>query len=181
MTAVIRAVAAALLAVLVLAGPLAAQESRSAALARQLASALDEAKLTSVAARDPAAQDVFFGALYLKGLQVIAISARYAAPTLLEPRLLKREYREVYVELNAASDRNSRVVVTDIGMDGLVARPEGDQAPDSYDLPGRSVRFNRDWRGQGLSEEEYMKAFAEADERYSRMLSALVAEVKGAS
>jgi hypothetical protein len=181
MTVVVRAVPAALLAVLVLAGPLSAQESKSTALARQLASALEGNKLTSVAARDPASEDVFIGALYLPGLQLLAISARYAAPALLEPRLLKKEYRDIYVELNSASDRASRVVVTDLGLDGLVARPEGDDPPDSYDTAGRSVRFNSDWRGQGLSEEEYLKAFAEADERYSRMLSALLSEIKGAS
>jgi hypothetical protein len=181
MTVVVRAVPAALLAALVLAGPLSAQESKSAALARQLASALEGAKLTSVAARDPATEDVFIGALYLPGLQLIAISARYAAPALLAPRLVKREYRDIYIELNSATERGSRVVVSDLGLNGLVARPEGDEPADSYDAAGRSIRFNRDWRGQGLSEEEYLKAFAEADERYARMLSALLAELKGAS
>ena len=181
MAVVVRAVSAALLAVLVFAASVSGQESRSAALAKQLAAALAGAKLTAVATRDPATKDVFSAALFLPGLQFIAISARYAAPVLLEPRIVKREYREIYVELNSASERSSRVVVTDLGLDGLVAMPQGDQPPDSYDTAARSIRFNRDWRGQGLSEEEYLKAFAEADDRYARMLTALLAEIKGAS
>jgi hypothetical protein len=180
MGAVVRAVPAGLLAVLVLAGPLPAQESKSASLARELAAALDAAKLTSVAARDPASEDVFVGALYFPGMQLLTISARYAAPALLEPRLVSREYREIYVDLNSASDRASRVVVADLGINGLVARPDGDAPPDSYDTAGRSVRVNRDWRGQGLSEDDYLKAFAEAEARYSQMLAALLAQLKGA-
>ena len=179
MTAVVRAVPAGLLAVLVFAGPLVAQEPKSAALARELATALDAAKLTSVAARDPATKDVFIGALYFPGLQLLAISARYSAPALLEPRLIKREYREVYVDLNSASDRNSRVLVTDLGVNGLVARPGDNQPSDAYDVANRSVRFNSDWRSQKLSEDEYLKMYGAAEERYLQMLAALLAQLKG--
>ena len=38
-----------------------------------------------------------------------------------------------------------------------------------------------DWRKQKLSEQEYMKAFSTADERYSEVLTALLAQLKKTS
>jgi hypothetical protein len=41
--------------------------------------------------------------------------------------------------------------------------------------------FNSDWKGQKLSEQEYLKAFGDADERYVKILTALLAQVKKTS
>jgi hypothetical protein len=180
MTAVARGLPASLLVALVLAHPLHAQESKSAALAKELAAALDAAKLTSIAAKGASAEDVFVGALYFPGLQLLAISAKYTAPALLDQRLAARQYREIYVDLNSASDRSSRIIVTDLAVNGLVGDPSN-QPPDSYDAAGKSLIFNGEWRDQKLTEEAYFKAFADADEQYARMLSALLAQLKGSS
>jgi hypothetical protein len=40
--------------------------------------------------------------------------------------------------------------------------------------------FDADWKSHNRSELEYMKRLGEADERYSRMLELLLAEVKRA-
>jgi hypothetical protein len=50
-----------------------AQESKSAALAKQLAAALDAGKLDSIAAKDPDAPDVFVAALYFPGIQLLVV------------------------------------------------------------------------------------------------------------
>ena len=63
----------------------AGQESKSAPLAKQLAAALDAAKLDSVAARDPSREDTFFAALYYPGVQLLAVSAKYSAPAGFTP------------------------------------------------------------------------------------------------
>ena len=60
-----------------------AQESKSAPLAKQLAAALDAAKLDSIAAKDPAAPDVFVAALYFPGMQLLVVSGKYSVPQLL--------------------------------------------------------------------------------------------------
>jgi hypothetical protein len=169
---------AGLLVVLIWAGPAYAQDSKSAPLAAELVSAMGAAKLGSIAAKDPATPDVFIGALHLPGLQLLAISGKYQAPALLDERLAKREYREIYIELNSASDPASRVLVTDLGVNGLVARPEGDAPADTYEAARKATVFNRDWRKQQISEEEYLKVYSEADARYAQMLSALLAQLK---
>src|SRR3954447_14343327 len=83
-----------------LAPPGAAQESKSAPLAKQLAAALDAAKLDSIAAADPDAPDAFAAALYFPGMQFLVVSGKYSVPQLLATRLTKKEYRDVYLDLN---------------------------------------------------------------------------------
>jgi hypothetical protein len=41
--------------------------------------------------------------------------------------------------------------------------------------------FNSDWKSQKLSEDDYMKAFAAADDRYVQILTALLAQLKKGS
>ena len=65
---------------LCLAVPASAQDSKSAALAKQLAAALDAAKLDSIAANDPVAADAFAAALYYPGMQLLVVSASIPFP-----------------------------------------------------------------------------------------------------
>ena len=52
---------------------------------------------------------------------------------------------------------------------------------DGYDVGGKRISFDGDWKKQQLSEDDYMKAFAAADEKYSEMLTALIAQAKKTS
>jgi hypothetical protein len=159
-------------------GGVLAQESMSAPLAKQLAAALDAAKLDSIAARDPAAPGVYVAALYFRGFQLLAISARYSAPALLDARLEKREYRDIYIDLNSAAEPGSKVFIEDLGVDGLLAKREENRPFDSAETTGKRTAFDGDWKKQQLSEQEYLKIFSAADERYTQMLTALLAQLK---
>jgi hypothetical protein len=164
-----------------IAGPAVAQEAKSAALAKQLASALDAAKLDSVAAKDPSNPDVYIGALYIPGFQLLVVSGKYSAPMLLDARLLKKEFRDVYIDLSSASAIDTRVFVEDLGADGVRPKREENQPFDSIEVGGKRTVFDGDWKKQKLAEEEYMKAFTAGDERYSQMLTALIAQLKKSS
>jgi len=157
------------------------QESKSAPLAKELAAALDAAKLDSIAANDPSSPGVYLGALYFRGVQLLVISAKYPAPTLLDARLKKKEYRDVYIELNGAAMPNSKVFVEDSGVDGLKVRREENRPFDSFETTGKRTAFDGDWRKQKLSEEDYMKTFSDADENYSQILTMLLAQLKKTS
>jgi hypothetical protein len=158
-----------------------AQDSKSAPLAKQLAAALDAAKLNSIAAKDPAVSDVYIGVLYFPGFQLLAISAKYSAPVLLDARLEKKEYREIYIDLNSAAEPNSKTFIEDLGVDGLQAKREENRPFDSVESMGKRTAFDGDWKKQQLSEQEYVKIFSAADERYSQMLTALLAQLKKGS
>ena len=155
-----------------------ADEAKSVALAKQLAAALTAAKLDSVAAKDPSAPDTFVAALFFPGQQFLVISAKYAVPALLSERIGKKEYRDVYLDLYGASVANSKVFVEDQGADGLNADHVNNQPSDAFEADGKRIAFDADWKKQKLSKDEYLKAFGDADQRYSQMLQALIAELK---
>jgi hypothetical protein len=154
-----------------------AQDSKSAALAKELTDLLQQRKLDSVAARHPAAADQFVAALYFPG-QLIIISARTTAPAIVNEKLVRREFRDVYIDLNSASIPESRVMITDGGADGLRATREPNQPFDMHDGGGKSVRFDGNWREDRMSEKDYMAAFSQADDAYVAALTALVNELK---
>ncbi len=158
-------------------GPAAAQqlvtqESASAGPAGQLAAALAAAQLDSIAAKDSEGDDRFVAALFFPG-RLLVVSARYEVPMFVEEKIAARDYREVYLDLNAASIVDSRVLIADGGADGL----HNGNAADSAERGGQLVRFSGDWSGQALSESEYATRFRDADADYTRMLQALLGAV----
>jgi hypothetical protein len=173
-------IAAALWCSVLLPAAVQAQESRSAASAKQLAQLLQEKKFDSIAAPHPGAPDMFVAALYFPG-QLLVVWARYTAPTLLNEKITKGEYRDVYVDLNSASVPESRVLITDFGADGLKAKHEENQPFDQQDVRGKGIRFDGNWYDQKMSEEDYMKVYVEADRAYAEALDALIAQVKKGS
>ena len=104
--------------------------------------------------------------------------AKYAVPALLTTRLLRKEYRDVYLDLNGAAVAHTKVFIEDPGADGLKADHNDNQPFDTYEADGKRIAFDADWKKQKLSKEEYLKAFAAADERYCQMLQALLAQLK---
>jgi len=52
---------------------------------------------------------------------------------------------------------------------------------DIVDIGGKQTMFNSDWKAQKLSEQDYQKVFSDADERYAKILAALLAQVKKTS
>jgi hypothetical protein len=158
-----------------------AQESKSSSLAKQLAAALDAGKLDSIAAKDPSAPDAFVAALYFPGAQLLVISGKYSVPQLLTDRVGRKEYRDVYLDLNGASPADSKVFIEDPGADGLKAKREENTAFDQCEIAGKRTMFNGDWKTQKMSEDDYMKAYSAADDRYARILEALLEQAKKSS
>jgi hypothetical protein len=67
----------------------------------------------------------------------------------------------------------------DQGADGLNAHADNNQPADSWEEKDTTVAFDGDWKKAKIAEADYMKSFANADERYARMLGTLLAQVKG--
>jgi len=156
----------------------AAQESKSASVAKELIQALDAAKLTDIAAPEPGNPGGFIAALYIPGTQLLVVSAKYSAPPLMVNRITARDFMGVYVDLQSASVRGTKVFIQDQGADGLNARPDGDGPADLWDEGDKSMAFDGDWKKAKIAEADYTKHYMDADERYAKMLSALVAQAK---
>ena len=156
------------------AGPAGAQDSTSAPLAAELAELMTNAELDALAGKDSTGEGRFVAALAFPG-QLLVVSARYEVPIYVEDKIAKGEYREVYIDLNAASIGGTKVLVTDVGANGLHA---DDDTVDMFEDGSGVVRFDGDWGAQGMQEAEYMKTFSEADQHYTRMLKALIAQAR---
>lgn len=159
-----------------LASPAFAQDPQSSGPARELAQQLSTKKLDSFAVRLPNTPDEFAAALAFPG-QMIVVWAKFSAPAVLNEKIIKGEFREVYIDLNSASDPQSRNIVTDLGADG-VRRGAKNQPADSHDAGPKSVRFDGSWREDKMSEKDYMKAHADADAAYTQVLGVLLEGIK---
>lgn len=162
-----------------LTAPAFAQEPQSAAAAKELAQLLADRKLDSFAARLPDSQDEFAATLAFPG-QLIVVWAKFAAPPVLNEKIIKRAYREAYIDLNSASEVATRNFITDLGADGI-RRGGKNQPSDSHDIGTKSMRFDGSWREDKMSEKEYMQALADADAAYAKVLLVLVEQLKKAS
>lgn len=149
-----------------------AQESKSAALATQLAQLLDAQKLDTIAAR---AADQYVGAIYIPGAELLVVSGKIAAADRENQLLSQKSYRDVYQDLFSAADAKSKVFVTDLGANGLRFK---NSTPDTVEIAGKTVSFDGDWSKAKLSEQEYTKAYQTTDEQYSQMLQALITALK---
>ena len=159
----------------------AAQEPKSAGPAKELSRLLASKKLESIAARMPDSKEEFVGALAFPG-QLMVVWAKTTAPAYVNEKLLNKQYKEVYIDLNSASILESRHFVTDLGPDGLKSKPDQKSGPsDSHDNGAKSMRFDGSWREDKISEADYMKAYSEADAAYARAIQALLEEIKKAS
>jgi hypothetical protein len=94
----------------------------------------------------------------------------------MNERLFKGDYQGVYMELNAAAEREGRLFVQDLGQPGLHATREDDAPYDIvYESVTRRTSFDGDWKAQKLSRDAYTRAFDAADARYARSLETLLA------
>ncbi len=156
----------------------AAQEPKSAALAKQLTQLLDAQKLEAIAAKMPGDEESYVAALYFSGSQLLVVAAKYSVPVLLNEKLTKKDYRDVYIDLNSASQPDSKCFIVDLGADGLKAKRDEGQGWDSYEQGNTKISFDGDWKKAKMTEEAYTKVFNDADARYAKMLSALIAQLQ---
>jgi hypothetical protein len=152
-----------------------AEDAKSAAAARQLVQVLDTAKLDSIAVADPSSPNGFIAAIYIPETQLLVVSAKYSAPALLTDKIKLGDYRGVYMDLHAAGTAGTRVFVQDMGPDGLFSKSDNG---DSWEEAGKTTTFDGQWKKSKSTEAEYTKTLTDADERYAKMLSLLMAQAK---
>ena len=151
-----------------------ADESGSAPLAAELSRVMTEQELSAIANKDTVDDDRFVAALSFPG-QLLVVSARYSAPGIIQQKIADGQFREVYLDLNAASIAGTKIQITDGGANGLRA---ADERVDVIDQGTGMLRLDGNPGGQDLSRDEYQDAVADADVRYTRMLRALLDGVR---
>jgi hypothetical protein len=158
------------------------QSSKSAGAAKELTQQLDQAKLQHIATRDPEDPNRFIAAMYFPGMQIVTVSGKYSVPVLLNEKLMAKNYKDVYIDLSSASERDSRITIEDLRADGFPAiRVKGATSGDAWEAGTARVVFDFDWKKQKLTEKDFYDKLQTADAQYARMLGLLLAEAKKGS
>jgi hypothetical protein len=153
-------------------------DGRTQALAKELSDLLTAQKLDAIATR--LTEDTFAAALFFPGVQTLVVSAKYTAPPLLVEKIVNRQYRDVYMDLAAASVPESKVMYEDTLCDGL--RRDGDGRFDIVTRGnGAAFILDGDHKKKKISEEEYARTYAGFEGDYEKVLAALIAEAKKGS
>ena len=161
------------------AAPRAARQDsfKTQALAKELTALLTSQKLDAIAART--GEDQFAAVLFIPGVQMLVVSARYTAPALLNEKIIGKQYRDVYLDLASASVPDSKLFIEDMQGDGL--RPDRDgSAPFDIVTKGTGAAFNcdGDHRKKKITEEEYRRSYADFETAYEKILVALIEQAK---
>lgn len=155
----------------------ASQESASTVATKALLSALDHAGLDAIATVDPAEPGAFVAAMHIKGGQLLVVRAHHPSVEALSARLAARQFRDVYIDLQATPTPKGKLFVMDSGANGLPGDSDQPAHVDVvYEDGTRQTMFNGA-RAQKLSPDEYRKQLKDADVRYTRLLEVLRAAV----
>ena len=177
---VMRLALVALSALMVAPAAVRAQDVKSVELAKQLTGLLDQKKIDAFATPDTQNPGAFIATLYFPGTQLLVVSAKYSAPALLAELLARKDYRAVYAELTSASVPGSKVFVNDVYANGLAIKPNGSTPPDSIESGATQATFDGAWKKAKIPEADYIKSFTDADAAYTRVLQALITQLKTA-
>ena len=150
-------------------GSTGAQESQSAPLATELSEVMAAGELGAIAAKDASDEGRYVAALGFPG-QLLVVSARYEVPLYVDEKIANRQFRDVYIDLNTASIAGTKVLITDVGANGLLANDAG---VDMYDDGSGLLRL--DGTGIGV---DYDSTVADADREYARLLRVLIDQAR---
>jgi hypothetical protein len=152
-----------------------AQDSRSADAVRNLTAVMSTHQQTAIAAKDPDTGE-FAAALFFPGVQLLVVSAHSSASAFLDEQIAAKNFQEVYVALQDASVRNSRVFFQDLGADGLHA--DGGNSVDVFYDHGQQLLFDGQPRKHKLGEQAYRDKFVAADARYACIVDLLLVQAR---
>src|SRR5688572_19009752 len=119
-------------------GPAAPPTPTSATAAKEVVSLLQARKLDAFAVRDEASAGHFIAVLNVPGVQLMVVSAIYKQPSHIDYRLYHKDYMAAYQDLRSGILVDNRVLIDDIGGDGLLPIPRKDTGRDSFTASGAS-------------------------------------------
>lgn len=157
------------------------QASQSPVVAKEVADLMVKAKVECVVAEHRSVFGGYVAGLLVPGAKLTVVSARFADTTAMAYKLYHKQCMEAYADLSAAVDAMDRVVVDDIGADGLLPTPKKDMPMDGFTKAGKTTKFNGDpkvLKQQKVAPSEFSRSFAEADTTYAELLHLLAAELK---
>ena len=168
----------------VLSGQAPANGSASSSKAKEVAALMAAKKLETFAAGDPQQARQYVAVLLVPNVQLLLVSATYSREADLAYSLHNKLYQNAYSDLRSGIYASDRFMVDDAQVDGLVAVPGRNPQHDAVTIDSTRHIFDGlfgDGKGRNAKrplQDAYMKTFADADARYSRLLDILIAQLK---
>jgi hypothetical protein len=157
----------------------------SPAKAKELVAALASKKLEAFAMPDASEAGRFTAVLVVPGVELLVVSAVYDRPSDIEYYLYHKDYTKAYSDLRASLLAKKRVYFEDAFCDGIVPQPPKKSLVfDSETMETEKLLFNgivadpRKRNDTRISLEDYTARFKAADDRYTRLLTLLLDELK---
>jgi hypothetical protein len=162
--------------------------AKSAVAVKELVGLLDAKQLTAFAAHDGDPYK-FVAVMYVPGVQMFGVSARYDRPGDLDYFLDHKDFKSAYDYLRSSGDATDRFIVDDAECNGLVPQPKRSQPND--DAVFGTTRKTLDGvfvdpkhadpkhpDATKPSFDDYLKTFTDADEQYTHILAVLIEQLK---
>ncbi|HKW03416.1 MAG TPA: hypothetical protein VJN96_26560 [Vicinamibacterales bacterium] len=156
----------------------------SPARVKELVALLQSKKLEAYAVKDTAEAGRFVAVYLVPNVQLMLISAGYERPTDVEYRIYQKDFTNAYAELNSSVLAKDKVFFQDALCDGLF--PKSTNGAEDIVTIGTAKRvFNGDYNDpkkkpdpKKPSLEDYVKAFSDADAKYTSLVTMLLDELK---
>jgi hypothetical protein len=156
-----------------------AQDSKSSGSVTEFVKMLDTMKLDSFGVKG-ATPNEYIGALYFPGSQLLVVRAKFETPWRADSLLEMKNYKDLYIELNSASQPVTKLFVSDLAANGLRFKKDGNLY-DTADIAGKTFNFDGDWKKAKIAETDYQKTYSDTDQQYADMIQALLAGLKKSS
>ena len=188
-----RVAAACLIAVSLVTGLTAQAPAPAASGAKvaEFAALLVSKKLEAFAIKDPrstAEKPRYVAALLIPNSQLLLVAATHTKFMDIEYYLHKKDFMKAYNDLNTNPASIERFFVEDVLADGLVAVPKRNAPADAVKIGTENRNFDGDFidpkrrnPNNKITQDVYLKNFAEADQRYAAAIDLLIEHLKKAS
>jgi hypothetical protein len=157
--------------------------AKSAVAVKELIGLLDAKQLDTFAAKDSDPYK-FVAAMYVPGARMFGVAATYERPGDIDYFLDHKDFKSAYESLRSSTYAKDKFIVDDAECNGLVPQPKKSQPNDDavFDLTRRTFdgvfADPKHPDPKKPSFDEYLKAFTDADERYTHVLTVLIDELK---
>lgn len=155
--------------------------AQSVAAVKDVVDLLTKAKRDCVVVEHNAVFGGYVAALLIPGVKLTVVTARFKDTTSMAYKIYQKDCMGAYSDLSAAVDAMDRVIIDDIGANGLIAAPKADMPRDAITIDGKTTKFDGDskvLKQQKVTPADFAKTFASADDTYTQLLRLLSAELK---
>src|ERR1700733_9804388 len=157
--------------------------AKSTAAVKEVVDLLTAKHLTAFATHNGDANK-FVAALLVPGAELFVVGATYDRPGDLDYEIEHGDFTSTYEDLRSGVIAHDRVIVEDMGPNGIVPTPKKNEQFDTITIGTEKHTFDGNFAepnhhdAHKMAYDDYVKAYTDADDRYTQLLTALIGALK---